>query len=30
MSARVGLKPEAYLPLLKGTHLLSLEEGKKV
>ena len=29
MSARVGLKPEAYLPLLKGTHLLSLEEGKK-
>ena len=30
MSARVGLKPEAYLPLLKGTHLLSLEEGKKI
>ena len=30
MSARVGLKPDAYLPLLKGTHLLSLEEGKKV
>ena len=30
MSARVGLKPEAYLPLLKGTKLLSLEEGKKV
>ncbi|OIQ86374.1 putative aliphatic sulfonates-binding protein precursor [mine drainage metagenome] len=30
MSARVGLKPEAYLPLLKGTRLLSLEEGKKV
>lgn len=30
MSARVGLKPEAYLPLLKGTKLLSLDEGKKV
>ena len=30
MSARVGLKPEAYLPLLKGTKLLSLEDGKKV
>ena len=30
MSSRVGLKPEAYLPLLKGTHLLGLEEGKKV
>ena len=30
MSARVGLKPEAYLPLLKGTKLLSLAEGKKV
>jgi NitT/TauT family transport system substrate-binding protein len=30
MSSRVGLKPAAYLPLLKGTHLLSLEEGKKV
>lgn len=30
MAARVGLKPEAYLPLLKGTKLLSLEEGKKV
>jgi NitT/TauT family transport system substrate-binding protein len=30
MSSRVGLKPSAYLPLLKGTHLLSLEEGKKV
>lgn len=29
MSARVGLKPEAYLPLLKGTHLIGLEEGKK-
>ncbi|MGZ8253111.1 MAG: ABC transporter substrate-binding protein, partial [Methylophilaceae bacterium] len=30
MSARVGLKPEAYLPLLKGTKLLSLEDGKKI
>jgi NitT/TauT family transport system substrate-binding protein len=30
MAARVGLKPEAYLPLLKGTKLLSLEDGKKV
>lgn len=29
MSARVGLSPEAYLPLLKGTKLLSLDEGKK-
>ena len=29
MSARVGLTPEAYLPLLKGTKLISLEEGKK-
>lgn len=30
MAARVGLKPEAYLPLLKGTKLLTLEEGRKV
>jgi len=30
MAARVGLKPEAYLPLLKGTKLLSLEDGKKI
>ncbi|MCB5189410.1 ABC transporter substrate-binding protein [Methylobacillus arboreus] len=30
MAARVGIKPEAYLPLLKGTRLLSLEEGKAV
>ena len=30
MAARVGLKPEAYLPLLKGTRLLSLDEGKKI
>jgi NitT/TauT family transport system substrate-binding protein len=29
MSARVGLTPEAYLPLLKGTKLLNLSEGKK-
>lgn len=30
MSARVGLTPEAYLPLLKGTHLLGLTEAKSV
>jgi NitT/TauT family transport system substrate-binding protein len=30
MAARVGLKPEAYLPFLKGTRLLSLEEGRQV
>jgi NitT/TauT family transport system substrate-binding protein len=30
MAARVGLKPEAYLPFLKGTRLLTLEEGKQV
>lgn len=30
MAARVGLKPETYLPLLKGTRLLSLDEGKKI
>jgi NitT/TauT family transport system substrate-binding protein len=30
MAARVGLKPEAYLPLLKGTKLLTLAEGKAV
>ena len=29
MSARVGLTPAQYKPLLKGTKLLSLEEGKK-
>ena len=29
MSARVGLTPEAYKPLLKGTHLIDVEEGKK-
>jgi NitT/TauT family transport system substrate-binding protein len=30
MAARVGLSPEAYLPLLKGTKLLDLAEGKKI
>jgi NitT/TauT family transport system substrate-binding protein len=30
MSARVGLTPEAYLPLLKGTKLLNLKEAKKI
>lgn len=30
MSARVGLSPEAYKPLLKGTHLIDLAEGKKI
>lgn len=30
MAARVGLAPEAYLPLLKGTKLLSLGAGKKI
>ncbi len=30
MSARVGITPEEYLPLLKGTKLLSLDEAKKV
>ena len=29
MAARVGISPAAYLPLLKGTHLLSLADGKK-
>jgi NitT/TauT family transport system substrate-binding protein len=29
MSARTGLTPEAYLPLLKGTHLINLADGKK-
>ncbi|MEO7425886.1 MAG: ABC transporter substrate-binding protein [Fibrobacteria bacterium] len=28
MSARVGLKPETYEPLMKGTHLLDLAENK--
>ena len=30
MAARVGIKPETYLPLLKGTKLLTLEEGKAI
>jgi NitT/TauT family transport system substrate-binding protein len=29
MSARVGLTPAAYKPLLNGTHLIGLAEGKK-
>ena len=29
MSARVGLTPDAYKPLLKGTHLIGVAEGKK-
>lgn len=30
MAARVGVTPQVYLPLLKGTHLLSLADGKKI
>jgi NitT/TauT family transport system substrate-binding protein len=30
MAARVGIAPQAYLPLLKGTKLLSLAEGRKI
>jgi NitT/TauT family transport system substrate-binding protein len=30
MAARSGVTPEEYLPLLKGTKLLSLAEGKKI
>jgi len=30
MAARSGVSPAEYLPLLKGTHLLSLDEGSKV
>jgi len=30
MSARVGLTPAEYLPLLKGTNLLTLSEGRKI
>ncbi|RTL55736.1 MAG: transporter substrate-binding domain-containing protein [Rhodocyclaceae bacterium] len=30
MSAKSGVSPAEYLPLLKGTHLLGLEEAKKV
>jgi NitT/TauT family transport system substrate-binding protein len=29
MAARVGLEPEVYKPLLKGTHLIDLTEGRK-
>lgn len=29
MSARVGLTPAVYKPLLQGTHLIGLAEGKK-
>jgi NitT/TauT family transport system substrate-binding protein len=29
MAKRVGLSPEEYLPLLKGTHLLDVAAGKK-
>jgi len=29
MSARVGLKPEQYLPLLKGTHLLDAAAARQ-
>jgi NitT/TauT family transport system substrate-binding protein len=30
LSARVGLTPQAYKPLLKGTHLIDIAEGKKI
>lgn len=30
MAARVGVEPAAYLPLLKGTKLLNVAEGKKL
>ncbi len=30
MSARVGLTPATYKPLLKGTHLIDVAEGKEV
>ncbi len=30
MAARVGIPPETYLPLLKGTHLISVAEGRKL
>ncbi len=30
MAARVGITPEAYLPLLKGTKLMTLAAGSKV
>jgi NitT/TauT family transport system substrate-binding protein len=30
LAARVGLEPDVYKPLLKGTHLIDLAEGKKI
>ena len=30
MAARVGTSPQVYLPLLRGTKLLSVAEGKKI
>jgi NitT/TauT family transport system substrate-binding protein len=30
MAARSGVTPAEYLPLLKGTHLMTLDEGRKV
>ena len=30
MAARSGVSPADYLPLLKGTHFLSIEDGKKI
>ena len=30
MAERVGLTPAEYLPLLKGTHLIDVAEGKKM
>ncbi|QBR03256.1 ABC transporter substrate-binding protein [Paraburkholderia pallida] len=30
MAARVNLTPEAFLPLLKGTHLLNLSDNRKI
>ena len=30
MGKRVGLTPEEYKPLLKGTHLLDVAAGKKI
>ena len=30
MAARVGLSPQAYLPLLRGTKLIGLAEGRRI
>lgn len=30
MAARVGITPAAFLPILQGTHLLNMADGKKV